>query len=1126
MTPPFASSRILRANGSASLVALPVPGVVRPLSLSACLGDDFPHLVFASGSDHRHAAAAMSLSGVVGLNGGNAVVIKDSGGLSQEHLSRPHENLSPRRNHRGQRSEASALRRRRRFDEFYEVSFSDKGAISRADETMEDHVEDRSPNGDSSAALKMARADAILPAAGDREPTLLTAAASGFTFLNANVRAIRRKTVDITRLLERCDFPTFLVFTETWLDKALEELRLPGYVEVSRRDRGSRSGGVMVFAKAGFENAIVHVGDSDVAERSWHIIHSNRGPILFGAWYRPPKQGEVASIESIDAECLKFGSEALGTILVGDMNVHESGWLRYSDGTSVEGRLLHDIACSHGWEERVKKPTRGQYLLDLVLTDLGTEVTTKVVRNVSDHEAVLGTLNFEIDEVFASERKVYDFKKASWSELTQYFRDIDWTAAFADGNADNSAQRLLDTITEGIDRFIPSRMISKTISTHPWINDRCRRAIDSRLGAAGTVFEISKRDECSRVLVEEYDKYVNKMRKKLHELPSSTRGWWRLANFLGGKRSKSSRVQALKSSTGDWARSPAEKAELLADTFAAKSVLPDISANEYSAIPSTALGPDVFLPIRTKDVRRVLQKLKEDSATGPDGVATRVLKNCADGLALPLAIILRQMLACGCWPTVWREHWVVPLYKKKARSDPGNYRGVHLTSQLSKAAERILGNHFQRFLEQSQAYGPRQFAYTKARGHRDALALSVFTWLLALERGDLVALFCSDVSGAFDRVSSQRLVRKLSSLGLHPRIAAILESWLRPRVSKVVVEGSASSARTLENSVFQGTVWGPPLWNVYYADASVAVRKTDFIDIVFADDLNCTRILPKATTNAAAFALARLCQSELHKWGGANQVMFDPSKESFHIIHRTRGEGENFTILGIEFDTGLLMHNAARNVAVEAGWRLKTLLRTRRFHTKSELIKLYKSQILSFIESRTVGIHHAAPSVLACVDRVQRRFLREIDTTSFEALVNWRLAPLGCRREMAMLGLLYRIAHKIAPPCLCQLFEREHRIRTGIPTRGAELLHDLQFKTFIAIPSSGRHTDTIRRSCFGLCTLWNMLPANIVHSNSVKLFQRKLQLALISYAESNATWEKFFEEARHMPVYQVQRLFV
>ena len=140
--------------------------------------------------------------------------------------------------------------------------------------------------------------------------------------------------------------------------------------------------------------------------------------------------------------------------------------------------------------------------------------------------------------------------------------------------------------------------------------------------------------------------------------------------------------------------------------------------------------------------------------------------------------------------------------------------------------------------------------------------------------------------------------------------------------------------------------------------------------------------------------------------GGATQVVFDQSKESFHVIHRTRGEGGNFNILGIEFDIALLMHDAARNVAVEAGWRLKTLLRTRRFHTKSELIRLYKSQILSFIESRTVGIHHAAPSVPACVDRVQKHFLREIQVTCIEALVEWRLAPLGCRRTMAMLGLL------------------------------------------------------------------------------------------------------------------------
>ena len=36
-------------------------------------------------------------------------------------------------------------------------------------------------------------------------------------------------------------------------------------------------------------------------------------------------------------------------------------------------------------------------------------------------------------------------------------------------------------------------------------------------------------------------------------------------------------------------------------------------------------------------------------------------------------------------------HWIVPIYKTKAIFQPGNYRGVHLTAQLSKVMERFLG---------------------------------------------------------------------------------------------------------------------------------------------------------------------------------------------------------------------------------------------------------------------------------------------------------------------------------------------------------------------------------------------------------------------------------------------------
>ena len=66
----------------------------------------------------------------------------------------------------------------------------------------------------------------------------------------------------------------------------------------------------------------------------------------------------------------------------------------------------------------------------------------------------------------------------------------------------------------------------------------------------------------------------------------------------------------------------------------------------------------------------------------------------------------------------------------------------------------------------------------------------------------------------------------------------VFESWLKARQAVVVVGGSKSRQLVLENMVFQGTVWGPMLWNIFYADAATAIRSTDFTEIVFADDLN------------------------------------------------------------------------------------------------------------------------------------------------------------------------------------------------------------------------------------------------------------------------------------------------
>ena len=202
-----------------------------------------------------------------------------------------------------------------------------------------------------------------------------------------------------------------------------------------------------------------------------------------------------------------------------------------------------------------------------------------------------------------------------------------------------------------------------------------------------------------------------------------------------------------------------------------------------------------------------------------------ILKKCASQLSLPVTLLSRLCLSQGRWPLCWRTHWIRPLHKRSLGADAANYRGVQLTSQLSKVVERTNGSAFVAWLAK-HCFGEHQYAYTSKRSHRDVLAVNVCNWLLLLDAGFSVGLFCSDVSGAFDRVRRQRLCNKLSASGLPSDVVNFLASWLEDRVSNVIVSGALSPDSVLANNVFQGTVLGPPLWHNFLQTPAVLLGST------------------------------------------------------------------------------------------------------------------------------------------------------------------------------------------------------------------------------------------------------------------------------------------------------------
>jgi hypothetical protein len=416
----------------------------------------------------------------------------------------------------------------------------------------------------------------------------------------------------------------------------------------------------------------------------------------------------------------------------------------------------------------------------------------------------------------------------------------------------------------------------------------------------------------------------------------------------------------------------------------------------------------------------------------------------------------------------------MPLFKRKSVYAATNYRGVHLTSQLSKAMERLLRLTFMPFMLDTVAFGPNQFAYVPERGARDVLAHLVLVWLKAFVRKRKVALYSSDVSGAFDRVQLDRLVAKLRAKRLHPDIIAVIASWLRSRTAHVVVGGEKSNQFTLENMVYQGTVWGPPLWNTFFEDARKAIHELFYTEIVFADDLNAYREFGKDVPNATLLKSLELCQAELHSWGEANQVTFDHTKESFHILSASEAHGGDFRTLGVTFDVFLNMKEAVNEVVVEAGWKLKMLLRTRRYYNTADVVILYKAHLLAYLEYRTAAVYHATRDILAKLDRVQAKFLEDGGIGEVDALMSFNLAPLETRRDMAILGIIHRTALGKGPP---------------------------HFRDHFAMLPSGRMKDprdelrggVVQRSALGLVAVYNMLPGRCRGSRSVSDFQKSLQ---------------------------------
>ena len=138
--------------------------------------------------------------------------------------------------------------------------------------------------------------------------------------------------------------------------------------------------------------------------------------------------------------------------------------------------------------------------------------------------------------------------------------------------------------------------------------------------------------------------------------------------------------------------------------------------DSYGSLEISILKRD----ISAEEVLKAVKSLKSGKSCGIDEIFNEMLQMSVPVLSKDFLFLFNFVLQNGTSPLNWKENVIKPIYNKGgSTSDPSNYRGIAISSCLSKLFSRILFNRLDSYIEDINVIGPEQIGFRKNSGTSD-----------------------------------------------------------------------------------------------------------------------------------------------------------------------------------------------------------------------------------------------------------------------------------------------------------------------------------------------------------------------------------------------------------------------
>ena len=876
---------------------------------------------------------------------------------------------------------------------------------------------------------------------------------------------------------------------ETWLNDTVNLNAFSSDYQVFRQDRnGSRGGGVLLAIKDTLKCNLVKQCTVGNCECIFVDVLVNSSEYMrYGLIYRPPDTSLDNSRLLFDTvyDCLE--NVKLYTLL-GDFNLPDIDWSDYSAASQISREFV-TLCFKLGAQQCVDFPTRHNNVIDLILCpskNLIQSINAETPFSTSDHNMIQCKM---INHSRSNRETVLKpcYKAADYELINAFLATINWDEVYSSCNSTEeywaAFKNVIDT---AVLNFVPFVTVSKHKQA-PWFSNTLKRLhlIKQRRWRkyfnARNIVKYAEYRAAASHFKSEFIKSKANYEKKLFDGRDNNP-----AKFYGYVKSQNRicmSIPTIKKADGSLASSDYDKSCEFVNYFSSvfvqdNNVLPDFEPNCADSLES--------FTCQISDIVKIVMKLKNNSAPGPDGITVYFLKNTIAQIASPLCMLFNKSLNEGSLPTDWKTAYITPIFKKGDPQKASQYRPVSLTSIVCKILERVIREQLLDYMFRNNIVPKNQHGFLPKRSTVSNLLECLNDWTRNFDDThaytDIIYL---DYSKCFDTVCHSKLLYKLSKYGISGSAYKWLESFLVDRTHQVKINDTLSPPASVSSGVPQGTVLGPLLFLYYSADLPNVVLHSSIS--IYADDTKLYKCI-KSEYDCS------LLQSDLNRvfnWASEWQLKLNPDKTKrltigickYPFDYKLNGTViENVNSIcdvGVTIQSNLKFTLHCNNVIKKAHYTIRNIFNTFKHHDKDFYMTMYTCYVRPILESACQVWSPITKSNIDRIENVQRYYTRRIpgmnNLSYMERLNKLKLDSIECRRIRSDLILFYKMIND-------HTFIRINRSYSFVYRHRA---HSKHLYTF--------YSRTDKRKYFWInriVSVWNNLPDDTVNSTSVNIFRR------------------------------------